>query len=182
MCLWHRSVVQTLFFVLVWPVAHYFLMFSLNHVTLTAHVSGCCQRQGSRVVTPCKRHMREAVRTLLTFTHSLIIPSWGALLLITKQYDVESNSYLQLMSLCFHIYSFYWNLREFSGVRHGHSQRNHSIPQYSRKTVLLHLMHNGLCVAGIYFCLRAVSREMLGWRNSVMDLMDLSVTWKNPTR
>ncbi|XP_039251601.1 uncharacterized protein LOC120329054 [Styela clava] len=179
MCLWHRSSTQTLFCLFAWPILHYFFMFCLSHISVTAHVSGCCQKPGSRVVKPCKKRMRDVVRTLLTFTHSMVVPLWSAMLLGSHQFDVESNSVLQLQSLSFHIYALYWNLADFTGS--GRSSDMNEKPRYTKKTVALHILHNVFCAVGIFLNLRTVSREMHGWRNSVMDLMDLSMTWKSPS-
>lgn len=180
-CLWHRNAAETLFALLVWPALHYFFMTCLGYVSLTAHVSGCCQKPSNRVIKPCHGKMRDTVRTLLNFTHSCLVLVWSASLIFGKRADVESHSLLQLQSLSFNFYSLYWNLGDFVG-NHTSESREHGRPRYSKGTILLHIIHNFLMAACLYFNLRAVSREMHGWRNSVMDMMDLSMTWRNPTR
>lgn len=180
-CLWHRNSAETLFALLAWPAFHYFFMTCLGYVSLTAQVSGCCQKSKSRVIKPCQKKMRDTVRTLLSFTYSCLALIWSGSLLFGRRADVESHALLQLQALSFNLYSLYWNIGDFIGSRASESHQ-HARPRYSKGTIFLHIIHNFLLSACLYFNLRAVSREMHGWRNSVIDMMDLSMTWRNPTR
>uniref|UniRef100_H2YN05 Uncharacterized protein n=1 Tax=Ciona savignyi TaxID=51511 RepID=H2YN05_CIOSA len=178
---------QTVLVFTVWAILHAFFMFSLSHITVTGHMSGCCDRHGAKIVGPCRLRMLQSVRSLLEFSHSAIVILWAIYILGLQQNDVESHTLLYVISFGYHIYDSYWNIRdvfvaESKNSRHVHP---HDIPDPGKgKSSALRLLQNLISAGLVGLGLRAVSNELTNWRSSVVPLlMDLhpSSSWNTPS-
>nr|XP_002130642.3 uncharacterized protein LOC100183793 [Ciona intestinalis] len=181
-CLWQQNILQTVLVLGVWTIMHAFFMFSLSHITVTGHMSGCCDQKGAKIVGPCRLRMVQSVRALLDFSHSTIITLWALYLLATQQDDVESHAFLYLISFGFYLYESYWNVKDVFAAESNHSHPHGGVGGNESST--LRLLQNVLSAIIVALGFRAVSKEMSSWRNSVVPLlMDLHPTssWNSPS-
>ena len=178
---------QFLLAFLSWGILHAFFTVSLTHITLTGHMGSCCSKRGSKVVSPCKQRLVEAVRALLELTYAVVIPSWSFYLLVTGRMDVESHAFLYITALGYNFYSIFWAVKDFGWVRSSKFPffNQQQAPSYIGKNKLLHLVQCILATCIVAAGVEALSNEMGNWKNSavplMMDLHSTSGYWNQPT-